>query len=67
LGEQLSPDHYQSLAALLRDAPVSSHSKGAVYLSPLMDSPKKRELLPKFLDIKKHSRLPAYIYLIQRL
>ena len=67
LGEQLSPDHYQSLAALLRDAPVPSHGKGAVYLSPLMDSPKKRELLPKFLEIKKQSRLSAYIYLIQRL
>jgi radical SAM superfamily enzyme YgiQ (UPF0313 family) len=67
LGEQLSLDHYQSLAALLRDAPVPSHSKGAVYLSPLQDSPKKRELLPKFLEIKKQSRLPAYIYLIQRL
>jgi radical SAM superfamily enzyme YgiQ (UPF0313 family) len=67
LGEQLSPDHYQSLAALLRDASVPSHGKGAVYLSPLMDSPKKRELLPKFLEIKKQSRLPAYIYLIQRL
>jgi hypothetical protein len=67
LGEQLSPDHYQSLADLLRDAPVPSHSKGAVYLSPLQDSPKKRELLPKFLEIKKQSRLPAYIYLIQRL
>lgn len=67
LGEQLSPEHYQSLAELLRNAPVPSHSKGAVYLSPLKDSPKKRELLPKFLEIKKQSRLPAYIYLIQRL
>lgn len=66
LGEQLSPDHYQSLAKLLRDAPVPSR-KGAVYLSPLKDSPKKRELLPKFLEIKKQSRLPVYIYLIQRL
>lgn len=67
LGEQLSPDHYLSLAKLLRDVPVPSHKKGALYLSPLKDSPKKRELLPKFLEIKKQSRLPVYIYLIQRL
>lgn len=67
LGEQLSPDHYQSLNELLSDIPVNPHGKGAVYLSPLNNSPKKRELLPKFLEIKNQSRLPAYIYLIQRL
>lgn len=67
LGEPLSPEHYQSLAKLLRDVPASSRGKGAIYLSPLMDSPKKRELLPKFLEIKKQSKLPVYIYLIQRL
>ncbi|MBP7331717.1 MAG: radical SAM protein [Firmicutes bacterium] len=67
LGEPLSTDHYQSLAKLLRDVPADSRSKGVIYLSPLMESPKKRELLPKFLEIKKQSRLPVYIYLIQRL
>lgn len=67
LGEPLSPEHYQSLAKLLHDVPAASRGKGAIYLSPLMDSPKKRELLPKFLEIKKQSRLPVYIYLIQRL
>ncbi len=67
LGEPLSPEHYQSLAKLLHDVPAASRAKGAIYLSPLMDSPKKRELLPKFLEIKKQSRLPVYIYLIQRL
>lgn len=67
LGEPLSPEHYQSLAKLLCDVPASSRGKGAIYLSPLMDSPKKRELLPKFLEIKKQSKLPVYIYLIQRL
>jgi radical SAM superfamily enzyme YgiQ (UPF0313 family) len=67
LGEQLSTDHYQSLAKLLHNIPAQSHRKGSIYLSPLKDSPKKRELLPKFLEIKKQSRLPVYIYLIQRL
>jgi radical SAM superfamily enzyme YgiQ (UPF0313 family) len=67
LGEQLSPDHYQSLSELLRNASVPPRGKGSVYLSPLKDSPKKRELLPKFFEIKKQSRLPSFIYLIQRL
>ena len=67
LGEQLTPEHYQSLAELLRGAPVPKGGKGSVYLSPLKDNSKKRELLPQFYEIKKQSRLPVYIYLIQRL
>jgi hypothetical protein len=67
MGEQLSPEHYQSLAELLRDVPTPFQSKGAIYLSPLKDSPKKRELLPQFFKIKNQSQLPTYIYLIQRL
>jgi hypothetical protein len=67
MGEQLSRDHYQSLIELLRDIPDPLRRKGAIYLSPLMDSPQKRELLPQFIEIKNQSRLPVYIYLIQRL
>jgi len=76
LGEQFSPDHYQSLAELLSSAPDSSHSKGAIYLSPLMDnqkrptimdSQKRNDLLESFFEIKKRNRLPTYLYLIQRL
>ena len=40
---------------------------GAIYLSPIKDSPKKRKLLPQFFEIKKRSQLPIYTYLIQRL
>jgi hypothetical protein len=67
VGEQLSSEHYQSLAELLRDISSPSNGKGAIYLSPLKDSPKKRELLPRFFEIKNQSKLPVYIYLIQRL
>ena len=67
MGEQLSPEHYQTLVELLQDVSAPSHGKGAIYLSPLKDSPKKRELLPQFFEIKNQSQLPAYIYLIQRL
>ena len=67
IGKGLSAEHYQSLKELLRDAPVTSRGKGAIYLSPLKDSPKKRELLPVINEIKEQSKIPVYIYLIQRL
>jgi radical SAM superfamily enzyme YgiQ (UPF0313 family) len=52
IGEGLSEEHYQSMKALLRDAPASSAGKGTIYLSPLKESPKKRELLPLIHEIK---------------
>ncbi len=67
IGEGLPEMHYQSLTQLLRDAPAPSNGKGAIYLSPIKDSPKKLELLPLFSEIKEQSSLPVYIYLIQRL
>ena len=67
VGEQLSSEHYQSLAKFLQDTSIPYSGRGAVYLSPLKDSPKKRELLPRFFEIKKQSKLPVYTYLIQRL
>ncbi|MFO7749136.1 MAG: radical SAM protein, partial [Desulfobacteraceae bacterium] len=66
-GDRLSAGHDNSLADLLETSEVPNKSKGAIYLSPLKDSPKKRELLPRFYKIKKKSRLPVFIYLIQRL
>lgn len=41
--------------------------KDLIYLSLLKDSPKKRELLPRFYKIKKESCLAVFVYLIQRL
>jgi hypothetical protein len=67
LGEQLIPEHYRLLAALLQSQNAPPNSKGAIYLSPLKDNPKKRELLPHFSQLKERSRFPAFIYLIQRL
>ncbi len=67
LGERLSQDHNQSLAELLGSVPDHLSRKGAVYLSPLLDRPQNPELLQSFFELKNTSRLPAYIYLIQRL
>jgi radical SAM superfamily enzyme YgiQ (UPF0313 family) len=71
-GRDLPPGHLPSLLELTRHQLNSSYNKGAVYLSPLMeegmrDKESKRELLRRFLKLKTQSRLPTFIYLIQRL
>jgi len=72
LGEDLPPSHLPSLSELTRDRVNLAGHKGAVYLSPLVDGgmgekKSKRELLRKFLKFKIESRLPTFLYLIQRL
>ncbi|WP_347488056.1 hypothetical protein ABDB91_12565 [Desulfoscipio sp. XC116] len=67
IGKGLSDEHYQSLKTLLRDTGVDFRGKGMIYLSPLKDSPKKRELLPLINKIQEQNKMPAYVYLIQRL
>ncbi len=67
LGETLSSGHDESLARLLESTPAVPPGKGTIYLSPLKDSPNKRELLPRFYAIRHRSQLPVYVYLIQRL
>jgi hypothetical protein len=67
IGEGLSENHYQSLKELIQEAPVISPRKGVIYLSPLKDSPQKRELLPIIERLQNQSKIPVFIYLIQRL
>ena len=67
LGEQLPPEHYRSIVELIRDRLDGFYSKGAVYLSPLMSAHRRNDILPAFVKIKNLSRLPVYLYLIQRL
>jgi hypothetical protein len=71
-GKDLPAGHLPSLFELTRDSLNLSPNKGAVYLSPLMDEgmrdkESKRELLRGFLRLKTLSRLPTFIYLIQKL
>ncbi len=71
-GKDFPASHLSSLLELLGDAPSLSRRKGAVYLSPLMEermrnNEEKRELLREFFKLKTQSRLPMFIYLIQRL
>ncbi|MGD8992639.1 MAG: radical SAM protein [Desulfobacterales bacterium] len=67
LGEHLPDAHRDALVDLIRSNLSRFYSKGAIYLSPLKTSRNRSRLLADFLEIKKKSRLPVYLYLIQRL
>lgn len=67
MGERLPAGHFPSLGHLLNNAPGPSWSKGAVYLSPLKNRGEDEDLLTRFFALKDISRLPVFVYLIQRL
>ena len=67
LGDRLAPDHYAALIDLIRSGLDRFYSKGGIYLSPLNTSRNREALLRRFVEIKSKSRLPTYLYLIQRL
>ena len=67
IGGSLSPRHYESLIDLIRNRLDGYYSKGAIYLSPLMSKPGGLASQQRFMKIKNLSRLPVYLYLIQRL
>ena len=67
LGDHFGPEHNTALIELIRSALDRFYSKGAVYLSPLNTSQNTASLLRQFVEIKNKSRLPTYLYLIQRL
>lgn len=69
---ELPRQHSDSIVDLTRKVLSRSYSKGAIYLSPLMSEARGRQAgwrdwLKKIHDIQLGSRLPGYLYLIQRL
>lgn len=67
MGERLPEGHFPSLEYLLENAPGPSRGKGAVYLSPLKNRGEDEDLLTRYFKLKRISRLPVFVYLIQRL
>jgi radical SAM superfamily enzyme YgiQ (UPF0313 family) len=68
----LPSGHVPALIELIRKSLTRHYGKGAVYLSPLVgervrDHETRRTLVRRFHEIKALSRLPTYLYLIQRL
>jgi hypothetical protein len=67
IGDRLSPDHYESVIELVHDRLDHFYSKGGIYLSPWDTGGNNRNLLRTFFELKSLSRLPTFLYLIQRL
>ena len=67
LDDRFPPNHYRALSDLTRTALDQFYSKGALYLSPVNSGWNKNELIRKFVELKNLSKLPTYLYLIQRL
>ncbi|MEE4243227.1 MAG: radical SAM protein [Desulfopila sp.] len=67
MDESLPSHHYHSFLHLCRDSISRNRVKGAIYLSPLRFGAPSRELLFSFNRLKLQSRLPTYLYIIQRL
>lgn len=62
----MHPKHWQCLQEMVQDRPGRMITKGAVYLSPLSRQ-KAKEQIRLFQGLKRRSRIPIYLYLLQRL
>lgn len=67
MGNRLSDDHYQKFLDLVRNCFHHTMTKGSIYLSPLEFDAPSRERTFQFNHLKMLSRLPTFLYIIQRL
>jgi hypothetical protein len=67
MDDHLPPTHIQSMLDLARDRISHPVPKGSIYLSPLRFGKPSREVLYDFYRLKTASRLPMFLYIIQRL
>lgn len=64
---KLPDGHYKTMTELIRDKVGTARDKGCIYLSPLeFDAPSRARLFD-FYKLKRLSRLPLFMYTIQRL
>lgn len=67
MDEDLPESHYNSVMELIREGFKRTKPKGCVYFSPLKFGQPSRQVLYDFYRLKSLSRLPTFLYLIQRL
>ncbi len=67
MDDALPPTHLPAMMEFLRDRPGRVRPKGSVYLSPLSFGNPSRQVLMDFYHLKTQSRMPLYLYIIQRL
>jgi hypothetical protein len=63
----LPDNHYIKILDLIREKQTRLKPKGSIYFSPLTFDQPSRSRLFEFNRLKIKSRLPAYLYIIQRL
>jgi radical SAM superfamily enzyme YgiQ (UPF0313 family) len=66
LGSDLSYRHKEGIKAMLAEK-TTPGDRGTVFLSPLFGKASRREIINEFIEIKRSSHVPVYIYLAQRL
>ena len=71
-GEELPAGHLPALVGLAQKTLENPYPKGAIYLSPLLGKGthperSRRDTLKTFREMKLRTRLPTYLYVIQRL
>jgi len=64
---ELPDNHYRTMLELIRDQVGSPRDKGCIYLSQLRFDDPSRARLFDFYKLKRLSRLPLFMYTIQRL
>ncbi len=67
MDEDLPEAHTQTMLDLVREKVPAPQTKGSIYLSPLQFGRPSREVLFDFYHLKTKSRLPMFLYIIQRL
>lgn len=67
MDEGLPKGHNSAMMELVREKLEFTQPKGSVYLSPLRFGRPSREVLFDFYHLKTQSRLPMFLYIIQRL
>lgn len=67
MDENLPKGHYPAFLNLVREKIDRPRTKGTVYLSPLRINKPSREVLFEFNRMKTLSRVPTFLYIIQRL
>jgi hypothetical protein len=67
MDNDLPANHYPAILHLIREQLVHTKPKGSIYFSPLAFGQPSRARLFEFNRLKILSRLPTFLYIIQRL
>jgi len=66
LGADLPQRHKEGIKTALAEE-TTAQDRGTAFLSPIFGRAQRREIMNEFIEIKRSSHLPVYIYLAQRL